>query len=41
MESEDKGLFTRRLDQPFVEDDVVEIVDDAANPNGSGRAPPC
>jgi FkbH-like protein len=30
MESEDRGLFTRRLDEPFVEDDVVEIVDNTA-----------
>jgi hypothetical protein len=30
MESQDRGLFTRRLDAPFVEDDVVEIVDNTA-----------
>ena len=32
MELPDRGLFTRRLDAPFVEDDVVEIVDDTAKP---------
>jgi hypothetical protein len=30
MESKDRGLFTRRLDAPFVEDDVVRIVDNTA-----------
>ncbi len=49
MESQDRGLFTRRLDEPFVEDDVVEIVDDTAKPEPRGvptaalpigRAPP-
>jgi FkbH-like protein len=32
MESDGRGLFTRRLDEPFVEDDVVEIVDNTAKP---------
>ena len=36
MESPDSGLFTRRLDAPFVEDDVVEIVDDTAKPEPRG-----
>jgi hypothetical protein len=36
MESQDRGLFTRRLDEPFVEDDVVEIVDDTAKPEPRG-----
>jgi predicted enzyme involved in methoxymalonyl-ACP biosynthesis len=32
MESKDKGVFTRRLDEPFVEGDVVQIVDNTGKP---------
>ena len=38
METKDRGIFTRRLDEPFVEDDVVEIVDDTAKPRRAQTA---
>ena len=30
VDTEDGGIFTRGLDEPFVEDDIVQIVDDTA-----------